>query len=354
MGLVQGDFFIMSVMFLAMALSHYVSTVRPDFHENSLTYLQRAHAVNIVGPMSVSEGQLISVSADSVHFLNPVFQYWIELPNGQYESSGPYSAHSHFTFTATDTGTFHVKVFAREANAPANESLSQRQLYEVVSSSIPVEVVPSSQYPIQLTANEPLVRSGQAITLTASMANPTPLGDFFELKDITTGQVVYRTNDVDSFSYRQTFSTQAQQFVAEVVNSTSATTTPLMQSEPLTIDWSTEPIGTNQGHANQAGQTVSIAYPGQVTVGTPVTLNAIAHGFQHPVYQFWFLPPNGSYESSGTYQSSSTFTFTPSLPGNWQVMVYARSQSAPAHEIPAQQAVYEAKSNTHFVTVVSP
>ncbi len=344
----------MSAVFLAMALSRYFSSRQPNLHENSLTYLQRAHAVNIVGPMTVSEGQLISVTAKPVHFLHPVFQFWIELPNGRYESSGPYSAHSHFTFTATSLGTFHVKVFAREANAPANENLSQRQLYEVGSSSIPINTTPSAAYPIQLTANEPLVRTGQAITLTASMGNPTPIGDFFELKDITTGQVVYRTNDVDTFSYRQKFLSHAESFVAEVVDPTSTGNPVLMRSETLSIDWSTKPIGTNQGHANRAGQTVSIVYPAQGTVGTPLTLRAVAKGFQHPVYQFWLLPPNGSYESSGNYQPSSTFTFTPRIPGPWQVMVYARSQSAPSHETPAQQAIYEAKSNTHFVTVTNP
>ena len=349
----QEDCLIMSVMFLAMALTRYFSSARPQFHENTLTYSQRAHAVNIVGPITVSEGNLISVTAEPVHFLNPVFQFWIELPGGSYESSGPYSAHTHFTFTATSLGTFHIKVFAREANAPSNENLSQRRLYEVVSSSIPVKITPTTHYPIQLTANEPLVRSGQAITLTASMSNPTPIGDFFELVDTTTGQIVYRTNDVNTFSYRQTFN-DSQRFVAEVVNSPSPGSSPLMESEPLIIDWSTKPIGTNQGHANQAGQTVSISYPAAATVGTPVTLTAVPKGFQHPVYQFWILPPNGSYESSGSYQSSPTFTFTPTIPGSWQVMVYARPQSAPSHETPAQQAVYEAKSNTHFVTVTSP
>ena len=70
-----------------------------------------AHVVNIVGPITVSEGNLISVvTAEPVHFLNPVFQFWIELPGGSYESSGPYSAHTHFTFTATSPGTFHVKL----------------------------------------------------------------------------------------------------------------------------------------------------------------------------------------------------------------------------------------------------
>lgn len=337
----------MSAIMAAMALAQYLGRTVPYFHENSLTYSQRAHAVNIVGPMSVPEGKLISVTADAVHFLHPVFQFWIELPNGRYESSGPYSSHRHFTFTATSLGTFHVKVYAREANAPSNESLAQRERYEVESSSIPVKVTSTTQYPIQLTANEPLVRTGQAITLTAQMQTPTPLGDFFELVDLTTQQVVYRTNDVDVFSYRQIFN-NSQTFVAEVVSSSNSL---LMQSEPLTIDWSTKPIGTNQGHANQAGQTVSISYPSQAIAGQPITVRAIPHGFKHPVFQFWILPPNGSYESSGNYEPNSTFTFIPTVPGSWQVMVYARSQSAPSHETPAQQAIYEAKSNTHFVIV---
>lgn len=338
---------LMTSYYLAYALASANAAPRPELHVNNIPLVQRIPAANIIGPMTVPEGQLISVTASSVHFLNPVYQFWIELPDGQYESSGSYTSHVHFTFTATTQGIFHIKVYVRESNAPANESAAQRALYEVQSTAIPVTVSVNPQYPIQLVANEPLVRTGQAITLSASMPSATPVGDYFDLLDTTTHQVVYHTNAVDALSLHRVFS-NSQTFVAQVVSSTQSV---LFQSEPLTIDWSTNSIGTNAGHADQKGQTVSVSYPKTAALGTPVTINAVPTGFSSPVYQFWILAPGGSYTSSGNYSSSSSYTFTPNTAGSWQVMVYARESSAPDHETPQQQAVYEAKSNTHFVVV---
>lgn len=103
------------------------------------------------------------------------------------------------------------------------------------------------------------------------------------------------------------------------------------------------------GFANAAGNTVSLAAPTTGTVGQGMTLVAKPNGFTNPVYQFWYLPPNGSWTSSGSYSTASQFTVPASTSGTYQVVVYAREASAPPNEKGSHQ--YEAQSNAHSITV---
>lgn len=321
---------------------------RAGLQQNPLTFSQRQHGVSISAPASVTTGQTVDVTASPVHFYDPVFQYWIELPNGQFESSGPYSPNPHFSFTATSPGSFQVKVYARESNAPSNETSAQQKIYEVNSSSAPIVVSPSTQYPVQLTANEPIVRSGQPVTLTADPTSSLTAGDSLVIMDSTTDTIINQTTASGPFNVSVSFNA-THSFVAEIVNSSGQV---VGKSEPLTISWETQATGTNEGHKNAAGQTVSLSFSPTGVVGQPFTVQAIPIGFSDPVVQFWILAPGGSYTPNGPYQPSITYTFTPKIAGTWQVMVYARESTAPPNETSAQAATYEAKSNTHLITIL--
>lgn len=105
------------------------------------------------------------------------------------------------------------------------------------------------------------------------------------------------------------------------------------------------------GYANAAGNTVHLALPSSATVGQGIGLVATPSGFANPVYQFWYLPPSGSWTSSGTYSGSNQFSVPASKSGTYQVLVYAREASAPAGENGSHQ--YEARSNAHTIVLDS-
>jgi hypothetical protein len=105
----------------------------------------------------------------------------------------------------------------------------------------------------------------------------------------------------------------------------------------------------------QKPTSVTLTGPGSGVVGQPITVQAQATGVARAVYQFWYLPPGGAPSSipsaqngwiqSGSYSLNNTFTFTPTVPGEYTVVAYARSVNAPSGETPDQRAIYETTSN---------
>ena len=66
----------------------------------------------------------------------------------------------------------------------------------------------------------------------------------------------------------------------------------------------------------------------QLVAGKPVTLTAAASNIYNPLYQFWYETPSGQWMQSGNYQSSNTFTLTPSVSGTYKFIAYAKSPLA--------------------------
>src|SRR5438477_11626924 len=64
--------------------------------------------------------------------------------------------------------------------------------------------------------------------------------------------------------------------------------------------------------------------------GTSITFTATSTGCPHPLYQFWILPPGGSWQVVRAYSSSTTFTWsTNGLPaGNYLYTAWARDTSS--------------------------
>ncbi|OLZ12006.1 triple tyrosine motif-containing protein [Sulfobacillus thermosulfidooxidans] len=61
----------------------------------------------------------LTVTASSFGITNPVYQFWYETPSGQWVASGNYQSQATFTFTPSQSGTYHVIVYAKDPYAPA-------------------------------------------------------------------------------------------------------------------------------------------------------------------------------------------------------------------------------------------
>lgn len=101
---------------------------------------------------------------------------------------------------------------------------------------------------------------------------------------------------------------------------------------------------------NASGGSVTLSGPGSGVVGQSVGYTAQATGITDPVYQFWYKPPGSAWVGGG--YGGSGFSFTPTGPGGYEVVAYARAASAPIHETAGQRPTYEAESNV-ITTVVT-
>lgn len=107
-----------------------------------------------------------------------------------------------------------------------------------------------------------------------------------------------------------------------------------------------DPNQLQQGQYHEAAQSSVVLNIGsQVTISAPSTmlagqsqlLQADVTNLISPVYQWWWQNPEGQWKSSGPYQSSPSWTFTPHQSGLYHLIVYAKDPLAPNN---AQGAVW--------------
>jgi cell wall-associated protease len=66
-------------------------------------------------------------------------------------------------------------------------------------------------------------------------------------------------------------------------------------------------------------------------VGTPITITASAAGCPNPRFEFWILPPGGSWTIMQAYSSTSTFSWNTTPPaGTYYYSVWGRDASSSA------------------------
>ncbi|MHB1610987.1 MAG: hypothetical protein ACYCT0_04755 [Sulfobacillus sp.] len=106
---------------------------------------QAGGTVTLTAPAQASVGRLITLMASAANIANPVYQFWYQDPahsgaSDGWTSSGAYGASAQFAFTPSAQGTYQVIAYARSASAPANESASQRPIYEANSDILTITV----------------------------------------------------------------------------------------------------------------------------------------------------------------------------------------------------------------------
>jgi len=107
---------------------------------------------------------------------------------------------------------------------------------------------------------------------------------------------------------------------------------------------------STQTSAGSPSAGVTLSGPSTGVVGQGLSYFASATGLTDPVYQFWYKPPNSGWVQSGHYGGAG-FGFTPTTPGGYEVVAYARAASAPEGENATQRTQYEVESNV-VTTVV--
>ena len=243
------------------------------------------------------------------------------------------------------------KTVTHTAPRTATHTITHTVTHTVTHTATPRSTVPTIPS-LTLTVNGSQFRTNEAVTLTATASdNISGLGGLVQIVDLTTGQVKLSRDYGTTFTVQVTSATQSTQtFEARYVKNGQV----LAHSNTVSVSWAPAPNGTNVGYPNAQGQSVGLAvypYTQSGKVGLMMHLQPEPHGFHNPVYQYWWLPPNGSWQSSGAYQDLPNYYVNADLNGDWQFTVYAREASAPSGENAQERAYYEAKSNTVTMTV---
>ena len=88
------------------------------------TVVNVASAVTLSAPATGTVGSPVSVTAKATGLTTPVFQFWVEAPDGTWTQSGAYSQVKTDTFTPSQSGTYHVMVYAKDPVAPATSQFA--------------------------------------------------------------------------------------------------------------------------------------------------------------------------------------------------------------------------------------
>jgi spore germination protein YaaH len=74
------------------------------------------------------------------------------------------------------------------------------------------------------------------------------------------------------------------------------------------------------------GNTAALSVPSPQPVGAPVQISAVASGCASPLYQFWILPPGGTWTLAQPYSSSGIFRWSTAglSPGSYRISAWAR------------------------------
>lgn len=298
----------------------------------------QGQTVSLQGPTTAATGQHVTITATPTQFLHPVYQFWVLPPGQNWISSGHYHTSNTWTIQVNAPGQWNFAVYAREAAAPVNETAPEQAYWEAKSNALLMTVRGGSY----VTLTGPVVAAPQQIiTLAAQAYNiPNPQYQFwYQPSGGSWQQKNWQTIPTATFS---------------AGNSGQGTAIVYCRSNTSTVEYfsPTWTVTVGNPYAIPSAQaTVTISLPSQAALGETVTFTANSTGFTQPVYQFWYQINNGTWNSSGPYQSSNQFTLNASTPGTWRVTVVGRSSLAPTNETSAQRAIFERQSTTQIMTV---
>ncbi len=169
---------------------------------------------------------------------------------------------------------------------------------------------------VKLIASAHTAPVGGSVTFTASASDPGGTPEYQWWVEEPNGQWTigqgYTTNATFQLS---TPSAGDYVVVVEVMDQQAVTQQDWSQAQ------STLPDGVF------VNSTVSTAASGE-TASQPITLSAVAQNIYDPLYQFWVESPSGTWSQSGPYGTSTHYTFTPSTPGTYRYVAFAKSPVA--------------------------
>ena len=242
---------------------------------------------------------------------NAVRQLWYLGPSGVWQNTGPFAAGPTVSFPASTLppGNYSVDVWVKDAASPNQYDTYGLATYQVGNACAPATVTSSGG------SSQPLGGSS-TFTATAGGGCTSPSYQWWLLPPNGSWQM---RQPYGAGTWNQTFSaasfepgTYSVDAWVKQPGSTASYDTYGLSSFTLTTCTSA---------------TLAAAPSSPQPAGTAITLTAGSSGCAAE-YQFWVLPPGGSWTSLGPFTSTNTATWSTAQAGNYALVVWVRPQGS--------------------------
>jgi hypothetical protein len=284
-------------------------------------------------PASTSaSGTSVTFTASASGCPNPRYQFWVLAPGSStWQVVQAYSSGSTFSWNTTGliAGNYMYTVWARDAGSAgtSSNSLGSFDSYSPAT-TYPLTSTPCSA--VTESAAPTSAASSATVTFTAGASGCAhPLYQFWTLAPGGSWTVGQAYSTATTFNWNTTGSPAGTyHYTVWVRDSGSAGT-------------SSNSLGSFDAYFPSTAYTVtggpactsvtdSPAPATTATSSTTVTFTAAASGCPHPLYQFWILPPGGSWTIGQAYSTTATFNWnTTGLPaGAYHYTVWVRDSGS--------------------------
>jgi hypothetical protein len=275
-------------------------------------------------------GTAIQLTATSATCANPQYEFWMLPPGGVWTDVQPYSPAATFNWNTAGLtyGTYSFAVWARDTASPGNYSNSAGT-FDARSGLVYTLTPPPCATTSVTVSPSDIAMAGTAVTLTATStgcSNPlyefwlrSPSGAWSVVQPYSTkATFTWSTAGQAAGSYR--FSVWSRVSGGAGVNGTSPYTYDSFSAFPYAVTAGCPSMTANASPASSAG------------VGSTVTITAAASGCPNPRYQFWLLPPGGTWTVIQPYSTNATLTWNTAgwAGGSYRFSVWAADASSTA------------------------
>ncbi len=129
--------------------------------------INRHSSVKLSSLATGTAGDAVTFQSEAAHLIQPVYQYWVENPQGQWTASGNYQNTPNWAFTPRAAGTYRVVAYAKDLMAPSNATDA---VWTTHVMTVAPAVPQGYQLAIKLANPEAALNNAQALLLGQSAA----------------------------------------------------------------------------------------------------------------------------------------------------------------------------------------
>jgi hypothetical protein len=266
---------------------------------------------------SSTSGTSVTITGSASGCPSPLYEFWVLAPSSTWKIAQVYSAGGTFAWNTTglQAGVYRVSVWVRDASSAASyDAFAPGQTYTLtptVCTAVTSTVSPASPQ-----------AAGTAVTISGSASGcPNPRYEFWILSPGGSWMIAQPYSSTTTFAWNTTPPAGSYRYSVWVRDASSAAaydayfpgTTYTLTTTPCTAVTASAAPGSPQA------------------AGSAITFTASASGCSNPRYEFWILPPGGTWTIVQAYSSSATFTWhTTSATGTYRYSVWVRDASSGA------------------------
>jgi photosystem II stability/assembly factor-like uncharacterized protein len=260
-----------------------------------------------------SPGGTITFTATSTTCSSPQYQFYLQAPGGSWSAQTSFGGSTWSWSTAgLSPGVYGVGVWARQTGSSAGYDGYWVGTYTLL--------VPPCTAAALTTATVSPQAAGAAITYSATATGCSSAQFRFWLRSPSGTWTMQRDYGAGSWTWNTTGLANGTYQVgvwARQAGSTAAYDA---------YGFNTFVIGA--GSCNSAGLTPNLSPP--QAPGATVQFTATSNGCTSPAFQFWLLPPGGSWSVKQAYSGTATWSWntTGFAPGTYQVGVWAKASGS--------------------------